>query len=159
MIRESAHEGVSREKDVMANHESNSRLANLLEALCQARPDLVHEDGSPNASAIARAGIRRGHSLSQPTVSRILHRQILNPSTPVVKALADVFGVPEQQIRGETEETDLSPLQRSIAERWAKLPKQVQDYMATQIDQVLAFTEQNPGAAKAVFKVGRKSQK
>jgi transcriptional regulator with XRE-family HTH domain len=142
------------------NQHNPSRLAKLLEVLCAARPDLAHDDGSPNASAIARAGIKRGHNISQPTVSRILHGQIISPSTPVIRALADVFGVAEMQIRGEDQsEHELTPLQRSIAERWAQLPKPVQDYLAMQIDQVLEFTENSPAAAKAIYKEGRKSHK
>lgn len=137
-----------------------TRLAKLLEALCEGRKDLQHDDGSPNASAIARAGIKRGHSLSQPTVSRIIHGQIMNPSTPVVKALADIFGVPESQIRGEGDEyDDMTPLQRSIAERWARLPKPVQDYLVMQMDQVLEFAEKSPSSAKAMFKERSGSRK
>jgi transcriptional regulator with XRE-family HTH domain len=156
MFRESAEAA----KDVMANHNSPSRLAKLLEALCEGRKDLQHDDGSPNASAIARAGIKKGHSLSQPTVSRIIHGQIMNPSTPVVRALADIFGVQEAQIRGEGDDHDeMTPLQRSIAERWAKLPKPVQDYLAMQMDQVLDFAERSPNSAKAMFKERAGSRK
>lgn len=137
-----------------------TRLAALIEVLCRPRPDLCHDDGTPNASAIARAGLRRGHSLSQPTISRILHGQIQYPSTPVVVGLADIFGVSEAEIRGETQDdADLTPLQRSIAERWSKLPAPVQDFIATQIDQILEFQDKAPAASKAMFKGLPKSRK
>jgi transcriptional regulator with XRE-family HTH domain len=104
--------------------------------------------------------LKRGHSLSQPTISRILHGQIQYPSTPVVKGLADIFGVSETEIRGEPQKNqELTPLQRSIAERWAKLPSPVQDFLASQIDQILDFQDASPKAAEKMFKGLPKSRK
>jgi len=71
-------------------------ISQLLESLIKTDGALLKHDGSINQNSAARA-----FGIHQPTLSRILSGQTLEPRAKAVEAICEYFGIEPSQLRGE----------------------------------------------------------
>ena len=127
-------------------------IARAILEMAKSRPDLCKPDGEPSTAAISRATQRQVYKVSQPTVSRILRGEITDPSTSAIRALAELFRVTEQAVRGDVYfGKATSPAADALAQRFSQLPDEAQKYILTQVESILELQNNSPRVASKAF--------
>lgn len=114
----------------------------IVEAAAKAVPEVWDPDGAINLSALSRYYDRKGHYVSQPTLSRLFTGKHKAPSAEVIEATHLVLRVPRSMLRGDPMATDVEELLGRYPLSTVLLAKRLEDLPATSRRRILEMIEE-----------------
>lgn len=123
----------------------------VLDAACAAVPEVWDADGRLKITRVARYCSRRGHPVSQPTLSRHYRGGSEGPASldhETIDALSAVFHVPKELWRGEAPGSKMAEALEQfsladilLAQKLGKLPRKERNALESQIEAILEREE------------------
>lgn len=114
----------------------------LVEAAAKAVPEVWDHDEAINLSALSRYYKKKGHSVSQATLSRLFHGKHKAASNEVVEATHAVLRVPRSMLRGDPMAADVEEILGRYPLSTLLLAKRLEDLPSSSRRRILEMIEE-----------------